>query len=112
MEKINGCLLNVEVEDFKLLKENPKEFWKGVTIVGAGAFSNLDLFEIEIPEGVTDIERAAFKNCNFLNYVKLPKSLKGIGEFAFENCSRLKSINVPNSVMIISLQKSGKNQLF
>lgn len=54
--------------------------------------------EVTIPDGVTIISSAAFRDCEKLKTVILPESLTLIDEYAFYNCYKLKKINIPNKV--------------
>ncbi|MFC4598067.1 leucine-rich repeat protein [Cohnella hongkongensis] len=92
-----------------------------VTEIGTGAFANLELTGVSIPDTVTNISMNAFSN-NLLTAVTLPKDLKSIGYYAFtENQlaqiilpdgltsvyghafedNRLTSITIPNSVTLV-----------
>ena len=51
-----------------------------------------------VPEGVTEISRFAFSDCENLRFVELPNSLNIIGEGAFYFCKSLTSIEIPDSV--------------
>ena len=56
-------------------------------------FSDCDsLTEIEIPEGVTEIEGYAFNSCSGLIEITIPKSVKRINEYVFHNCKNLKTV--------------------
>ena len=57
-------------------------------------FTGAELNSIDIPEGVTKIEREAFRSCGKLSRVHLPENLKSIGAWAFESDVRLTEINV------------------
>lgn len=63
-------------------------------------FTGAELNSIDIPEGVTKIERAAFRSCRKLTRVHLPGSLKSIGADAFEDDKRLEEINVSPFVSV------------
>ena len=65
----------------------------GITIISEYAFSNCDLEEIIIPEGVKVIGVGAFDGCEKLEKIILPKSLEEIRHFAFSDCPNLTSIN-------------------
>ena len=58
--------------------------------------------EVVIPDGVTSIEKNAFKRCNQITRVIIPKTVTSIGgEFlggAFQECSALTSVTIPESV--------------
>lgn len=50
---------------------------------------------VEIPEGVTEIGKGAFQDCQFIEEVYSKSSvLKTIGDSAFENCKNLKVCNL------------------
>ncbi|MGG1550950.1 leucine-rich repeat protein [Paenibacillus ferrarius] len=93
----------------------------GVTEIGTGAFANLELTGVSIPDTVTSISTNAFSN-NLLTVVTLPKALKSIGSYAFKENqlaqiilpngltsvyghafedNRLTSITIPNSVTLV-----------
>lgn len=64
------------------------------------SFTEPDILQIEIPEGIVAISNNAFCNLKRLFSVTLPKTLLKIGDGAFENCSSLKSINLENVSVI------------
>ena len=47
---------------------------------------------ISLPEGMTSIGNAGFKDCMFVNHVNLPASVETIGFSAFENCRMLSNL--------------------
>lgn len=53
------------------------------------AFAGLNIREVIVPEGVTDIEKNAFANCGNLALVTLPDSLESISNTAFDGCENL-----------------------
>ena len=61
-------------------------------------FSYSKLKNIEIPNGVTEIDGSAFRGCSNLTSVNIPNSVTQIGYFAFYGCSSLTNIDIPNSV--------------
>ena len=54
-----------------------------------------------IPNSVTSIGWAAFRDCTSLTSVIIPNGVKEIGGFAFSGCSSLTSVSIPNSVTSI-----------
>ncbi len=54
-----------------------------------------------IPEGVTSIGYAAFRNCSSLTSVTIPEGVTSIKNYAFEGCSGLTSVTIPSSVTSI-----------
>ncbi len=58
--------------------------------VGNAAFSGcLSLSSIELPDGLTSIEKSAFSDCRSLVTIGIPSTLTSIGERAFLGCSSL-----------------------
>ncbi|MBR2445616.1 MAG: leucine-rich repeat protein [Clostridia bacterium] len=57
-----------------------------------------------IPEGVTYIDYAAFKNCQILESVVIPGSVKEISNSAFESCPNLKTVTICDGVTYIGNQ--------
>ena len=54
-----------------------------------------------IPNSVTSIGEAAFRDCSGLTSVTIGNSVTSIGSYAFYGCSGLTSITIPNSVTSI-----------
>lgn len=65
---------------------------KGLTKIGASAFSNCPLTTITIGEGLTYIGVNAFSGCTSLKTITLPSSLENIEGNIFSGCSALESI--------------------
>lgn len=57
--------------------------------------------DVKIPENITEIKRAAFAKCDFIESVTLPDSVLAIREYAFAYCDNLTSVNIPSSVFSI-----------
>ena len=73
--------LNIDILKFENIKVVPSHY-----------FYNSDIVEIDLPEHILHISRAAFTNCKNLEKVLLPTSLISVGEDAFVNTSKLKNI--------------------
>ncbi|MDE7209106.1 MAG: leucine-rich repeat domain-containing protein [Clostridia bacterium] len=72
-----------------------------VKIIGEYAFANCNhLYNIEIPDGVIEIEEAAFYSSG-LEKIVLPSSVISIGKRAFEYCRSLQRADIPSSVTSI-----------
>ena len=56
---------------------------------------------VVVPDGVTKIEKFAFKNCANLKNITLPNGVTSIGDYAFQNCKSLTSITLPDGVTSI-----------
>jgi hypothetical protein len=65
--------------------------------------NRVTLTSVVIPEGVTSIERYAFRDCSALESVVIPEGVTSIERYAFEGCTALESVVIPDSVMSIGL---------
>ncbi len=61
----------------------------------------VDVEELVIPTGVTQIKQYAFYNCTGLKSLSLPSTLTTIGTEAFRGCYKLQPVTVPSSVISI-----------
>lgn len=74
----------------------------GVSEIGKSAFSNCDKIQsVTIPDSVVHIASIAFYNCTSLTDITIPDSVKTIGSGSFNGCTSLKSITIPDSVTSI-----------
>ncbi len=70
-----------------------------VVAIGSNAFSSCYNAErIVLPEGLTTLERTAFRFCLYLTEVELPSTLRTIGDYAFYKCEILPEIVIPDGV--------------
>lgn len=51
-----------------------------------------EVTKVSIPEGVTSIERYAFRDCSNLAAITIPESVRAIGNYAFHHCGNLANI--------------------
>ncbi len=58
------------------------------------------IVSVVIPEGVTEIEKSAFWNCDELAKIVLPTSLKKVGTAFAGDCKSLKEVNISSNVKI------------
>ena len=65
---------------------------------GEGAFEYAKCEKIIIPETVTYIDDACFRNCTSLTSITLPEGLTGIGYGCFSDCESLASITLPEGL--------------
>ena len=73
-----------------------------VTSIDAAAFRDCTgLTSITIPNSVTSIDAAAFSGCTGLTSITIPNSITSIGERAFYECKSLRFITIPNSITSI-----------
>ena len=64
-------------------------------------WSELDINEIVVEDGVTSIGDHAFAGCGSLTEIVMPDSVTSIGDCAFGDCSSLTSVAIPDSVTSI-----------
>ena len=75
---------------------------EGMTDIDYDAFRNCrDLTSVTIPSSVTTIYGGAFEDCSGLTSIIIPEGVTNIGEFAFYNCTSLTSVTLPESLMSI-----------
>ncbi len=70
----------------------------GITVIGEYLFTQLSITSLTVPDGVIEIKRGAFAECNSLTTISLPNSLEDIGAYAFAACPALKTVTIPGSV--------------
>lgn len=79
---------------------SPKEV---TTMTQMHKFNNcVNLEEVNIPEGITNIINNGFDNCNKLKDITLPNSLTTIGSYAFRKCYNLINIILPENLQRIN----------
>lgn len=88
----------------KDLKVNVLDEKYKLTTIPAQMFAGLDVKNINIPEGVTDIGENAFTSCLALETVVIPSTVEAIAYNAFENCSNMVRVTIPKDVYINSLE--------
>ena len=81
---------------------------QGLVTLGEYAFASSGLENIIIPNTVTEMYGAIFKDCEKLSKVILPEGRVNIPNSVFENCISLKSITLPSTVQNI-LEEAFKN---
>lgn len=80
---------------------------EGTTIIEPYAFFDSNITKIDIPNTVTAIGEAAFKDCKKLTTVIIPNGVVSIGEKAFCGCTSVVKVVIPESVVSI-----GKNAFY
>lgn len=73
-----------------------------VTTICDNAFYNSYFTQIKLSDGLKNISRSSFANCNNLNEINIPNSVEMIDSYAFNNCKNLKTIVIPNGVKTIN----------
>lgn len=78
---------------------------EGVEEIGRLAFQDCDtILTVEIPEGVEIIGDGAFANCSNLQTVTIPESVETIGEQAFAYDFELQYVNLPEGLEVLSTE--------
>ena len=116
-----GCNAIIESESDKLvLGCNESEIPEGVKIIGADAFAECAIKDVQFPSSLELIEFSAFKGCRELKKVVVPGNVKviessafnrssieeviiedgveKIGSGAFSDCKKLKNVTLPISL--------------
>ncbi len=87
-----------------------------VTSIGGAAFGDCSsLSSIEIPDGVTSIERETFYGCSSLTEITIPSGVTDIGYYAFYGCSSLGSVIMQGSkppTLVVLDEETGETQIF
>ncbi|MBR5300438.1 MAG: leucine-rich repeat protein [Bacteroidales bacterium] len=102
----NGFRECAGLEDISSILTNIKE-------IGAYAFYNTSIKNLELPEGITVIERNTFSNCKYLQSATLSSTVSMIQEYAFSCCNELRTlvVNAINPPKITSTSFSGCSKL-
>ena len=66
-----------------------------VVKIADGAFYNVDVNPVVLPESITSIGANAFCDCESLKEINLPNSLQYLGDNAFDGCIELEEITIP-----------------
>jgi len=64
-------------------------------------FNCRSLTEIELHEGIQNIESDAFRSCSSLEYIVLPSTASEVGDCAFEHCTSLKKVVLQEGIQKI-----------
>ena len=71
---------------------------KSLISIGADAFTETPIQEIDIPDNVREIGSGAFMGCKSLSSVKLSQNIERIDAYAFGYCESLTEISIPRSL--------------
>ena len=75
---------------------------QGITNIKSYAFQNcLSIENVELPDGLKIIDVAAFSGCKQLKNVIIPNSVEKIWGFTFQNCSSLEKVKLSASLDVI-----------
>ena len=81
------------------------EFEYGITTIPDDIFNGASKLKyVEIPETVTEIGSASFKECTALETIKLPEYIVKIGNSAFYNCTNLSNLKLPSNITTLGCQ--------
>ncbi len=78
-------------------------FPEGLVEIGKAAFSNNCLTKIAIPASVEEIGENAFEDCNYVSEISFASGskLKSIGDSAFSGCNVLEKLQLPTGLKTI-----------
>lgn len=90
--KISGNTRSINLTRSDLVFQNSD-------IIKRDAFKDdVELTEVELGEGITEIREGAFADCINLTTIKFPSTLKLIRQNAFTGCRSLKTIILPDTL--------------
>lgn len=81
-----------------------------ITAIRPGAFTNLGIRQLVLPDGLTELGSSAFEGCSALEEVTLPNTLTEIGSNAFFKCA-LTSVRLPVNLEVIDRSAFEGNRL-
>lgn len=88
-----GAFEDVQIDHIKLPNS--------LKTIDTFAFEGCAIQEIDIPDSVTRVGDLSFRFCPNLQSVKLPASLNEIEDQLFSSCPKLKVIDIPASVKVV-----------
>lgn len=90
-----------DCDQLKTVKFDATTTGEGLQSIGQYAFSGSKmLMEVELPETVKTIEKAAFYQCYSLEKVNFSANLETIGDYAFANAKSLYEVYLPANVTV------------
>lgn len=96
-------VLNIEAAAFKNCEKLSSAAIPGVKSIGASAFFNTALREIELPEVLENLGRQSFSNTK-LEFAELPGGIVRSGDYVFSGCTELKSVSFADGFSEISVR--------
>lgn len=96
----NNLVLTIRKKNiFGDLVERTKKIKLGVNgIIRIPESMRINVVKAILPEGITFIGYAAFRDCINLSEVFIPESVNEIGMYSFQRCLSLKNINLPENL--------------
>ena len=94
-EKNLDCII---IANESSLTEIERNAFEGSSIKSMGKRLELEDGVVKIPDGIAEIRREAFKDCNNIKSIEIPGSVRYIAENAFENCKNLESVKFNEGV--------------
>ena len=93
---IPSSLIEIGEEAFTSCDSIENLFWK--SSLSPSCIPSKKLKNVELADGITNIDDSLFQNCKELTTVILPNSITTIGTRAFGECKMLSTIDIPSSV--------------
>lgn len=95
---------NINSYAFAYSHINTVQIRDGVKKLGNGAFYSSDLFDLTLPDSVSQIGSLLCGECKSLEFVELGNGVKDLGSKTFSGCEKLRNISISKNVEYI---KSG-----
>ena len=73
-------------------------FSEGLKVIGVCAFQRVNIDEVFLPEGLTEIQASAFSLNKTIKSIALPDSVKVLGSNAFGACNNLVNMSLPSEL--------------
>lgn len=70
-------------------------FSEGLRVIGRQAFSECEMKEILLPQGLEAVKQDAFVGCHSLTNAVIPQSVTNIEQYVFSYCNNLQSLTLP-----------------
>ncbi len=74
---------------------------EGVKSIGENAFRGTKIRRAELPDTVTEIGKAAFKDCKSLEEIRMPAVMTSMGEEVFGSCEHLDHVTFPGGMTVV-----------
>ena len=80
---------------------------EGVTSIGTAFYRNAKITSVVIPDSVTFLKERAFYKCYNLKRIVIPDSVQFIDERAFEFCGNLNHVRIPDGISSLGYRTFG-----
>ncbi len=74
-----------------------------VVAIGGYCFSNTEVKEVRLSEGLKSIGEMCFHHCNNLSAIHIPDTVEYLGEWAFEECGNLERVHLSTALTSLGM---------